>query len=50
MPVVLTGLLGALSVVAANSWMNDPGGFTMAHGQLTSVTPVAVFFNGATSR
>ena len=47
-PVVLTGLLGALSVVAANSWMNDPGGFTMAHGQITSVNPVAVFFNGAT--
>jgi cytochrome bd ubiquinol oxidase subunit I len=47
-PVVVTGLLGALSVVAANSWMNDPSGFTMAHGRITSVDPVAVFFNGAT--
>jgi cytochrome d ubiquinol oxidase subunit I len=47
-PVVVTGLLGALSVVAANSWMNDPSGFTIAHGRITSVDPVAVFFNGAT--
>ena len=47
-PVVLTGILGAMSVVAANSWMNDPSGFTMAHGRITSVDPVAVFFNGAT--
>src|SRR5712691_938364 len=47
-PVVLTGLLGALSVVAANFWINDPSGFTMAHGRITSVDPVAVFFNGAT--
>jgi cytochrome bd ubiquinol oxidase subunit I len=47
-PVVASGLLGALSVVAANSWMNDPGGYTMANGKLTSVNPVAVFFNGAT--
>ena len=47
-PVVISGILGAMSVVAANSWMNDPSGFTMAHGQITSVDPVAVFFNGAT--
>src|SRR5208282_3218796 len=46
-PVVISGIFGAWSVVAANSWMNDPSGFTMAHGQLTSVNPVAVFFNGA---
>jgi cytochrome d ubiquinol oxidase subunit I len=47
-PIVISGILGALSVVAANSWMNDPSGYTMAHGQITSVNPVAVFFNGAT--
>ena len=47
-PVAISGILGALSVVAANSWMNDPSGFTLAHGQITSVDPVAVFFNGAT--
>jgi cytochrome bd ubiquinol oxidase subunit I len=47
-PVAISGILGALSVVAANSWMNDPSGFTLSHGQITSVDPVAVFFNGAT--
>jgi cytochrome d ubiquinol oxidase subunit I len=47
-PVALTGILGALSVVAANSWMNDPSGYTMSHGRITRVDPVAVFFNGAT--
>ena len=47
-PIVISGILGALSVVAANSWMNQPSGYTMAHGQITSVDPVAVFFNGAT--
>jgi cytochrome bd ubiquinol oxidase subunit I len=47
-PVVISGIGGAVSVVAANSWMNDPAGFTMAHGQITSIDPVAVFFNGAT--
>jgi cytochrome d ubiquinol oxidase subunit I len=47
-PVVASGVLGALSVVAANSWMNDPSGFTVTNGRITSVEPVAVFFNGAT--
>jgi cytochrome d ubiquinol oxidase subunit I len=47
-PVVISGVFGAMSVVAANSWMNDPSGYTMAHGRITGVDPVAVFFNGAT--
>ena len=46
--MAVTGIGGALSVVAANSWMNDPAGFTVAHGRITRVDPVAVFFNGAT--
>ena len=46
-PVVASGVLGAMSVVAANSWMNQPGGFTRVHGRLTGVDPVAVYFNGA---
>jgi cytochrome d ubiquinol oxidase subunit I len=47
-PVVITGLGGAFSVVAANAWMNDPSGFTLSGGRITSVDPVAVMFNGAT--
>jgi cytochrome bd-type quinol oxidase subunit 1 len=27
-PIALSGILGAMSVVAVNSWMNLPGGFT----------------------
>ncbi len=45
-PVVLTGILGAASVVAANAWMNTPSGFTVdSAGEITKVDPVAVIFN-----
>ncbi len=47
-PLVLSGILGAFSVVAANSWMNQPSGFTMKNGKITHVDPWAVFFNRAT--
>ena len=47
-PLVISGVLGALSVVAANSWMNQPSGFTLSHGKIASVDPWAVFFNPAT--
>ncbi|MGI8446805.1 MAG: cytochrome ubiquinol oxidase subunit I, partial [Streptosporangiaceae bacterium] len=46
-PVVISGILGALSVVGANSWMNQPGGFTLTHGKVTAVNPWAVIFNRA---
>jgi cytochrome bd ubiquinol oxidase subunit I len=47
-PTLVAGLFGALSVVAANSWMNAPGGFTMENGRITAVDPWAVIFNAAT--
>jgi cytochrome d ubiquinol oxidase subunit I len=34
-------------VIAVNSWMNQPGGFTESGGQITSVSPWQVFFNHA---
>jgi cytochrome d ubiquinol oxidase subunit I len=46
-PVVLAGIGGTLSVVAANSWMNQPGGFTERNGKVVAVRPLRVFFNGA---
>ena len=47
-PVVLAGLGGAWSVVAANSWMNQPDGFTLAaDGTATDVDALDAFFNGA---
>jgi cytochrome d ubiquinol oxidase subunit I len=48
-PIVIAGFGGALSVVAANSWMNQPGGFTFdaASGRVTEVQPLDVIFNNA---
>jgi cytochrome d ubiquinol oxidase subunit I len=49
-PIVIAGIGGALSVVSANSWMNQPGGFRMApDGTITDVDPLRVIFNGATA-
>ncbi len=47
-PVVIAGLGGAWSVVAANSWMNQPDGFKLASdGTVTDVNALDAFFNGA---
>jgi cytochrome d ubiquinol oxidase subunit I len=46
-PVVLAGIGGTASVVAANSWMNSPGGITLENGAVVDVRPVQVFFNRA---
>ncbi|MBK8293756.1 MAG: cytochrome ubiquinol oxidase subunit I [Solirubrobacterales bacterium] len=49
-PVVICGIGGAFSVVAVNSWMNQPGGFKMAaNGAVTDVEPLKVIFNNAVS-
>jgi cytochrome d ubiquinol oxidase subunit I len=47
-PIAITGLGGAVAVMAANSWMNQPGGFTLSHGKVVAVDPWQVFFNKAT--
>src|SRR5260370_9355995 len=46
-PNALSGILGAMSVIAVNSWMNQPGGFTARGGRIVSVDPWQVFFNHA---
>lgn len=46
-PIVVSGIFGAMSVVAVNSWMNQPGGFTERGGRIVSVDPWQVFFNHA---
>jgi cytochrome d ubiquinol oxidase subunit I len=47
-PVALAGIGGTLSVVAANAWMNLPGGFTLgSDGRVSEVDPLAVIFNRA---
>ncbi len=48
-PVVIAGIGGAFSVVAVNSWMNQPDGFKIASdGSVTSVDPIDAIFNRAT--
>ncbi|MFD5778398.1 cytochrome ubiquinol oxidase subunit I [Streptomyces sp. NPDC126933] len=46
-PVVVASMGGTAAVVAANSWMNQPGGITMRDGHVVEVRPAEVFFNGA---
>jgi cytochrome d ubiquinol oxidase subunit I len=47
LPVVLSGIGGTLSVVAANSWMNTPSGVTVRNGRVVDVEVWKVFFNQA---
>ena len=47
-PIPFFGLGGAFMVLAANAWMNQPGGFEMnAAGEVTSVDLWSVLFNNA---
>ncbi len=47
-PLPLFALLGAFSIISANSWMNTPRGFKLdAAGQVTEVRPWAAIFNPA---
>ena len=46
-PVVIAGLGGAFAVVAVNSWMNQPQGYSPTTGNVTSVEPLKVIFNPA---
>jgi cytochrome d ubiquinol oxidase subunit I len=48
-PIVICGIGGAFSVVAANSWMNQPQGFTLVNGHVTNVDPIKAIFNPATA-
>src|SRR3954454_23103156 len=48
-PMVITGIGGALSVVAANSWMDQPQGFALdAPGRVVDTEPLKILINPAT--
>jgi cytochrome d ubiquinol oxidase subunit I len=48
-PMAVTGIGGAFSVVAANAWMNQPQGFRLnAAGVVVDTDPWKVLFNPAT--
>jgi len=46
-PIVIAGIGGTASVVAANAWMNQPAGFTLRHGHVVHVETLDVIFNRA---
>ena len=47
-PIVIAGIGGTVSVVAANAWMNEPAGFTLnSAGKVVDVDPSSVIFNKA---
>jgi cytochrome d ubiquinol oxidase subunit I len=47
-PIVIAGIGGSISVVAANAWMNVPEGFTLdSTGTVVDVNPWQVMFNPA---
>jgi cytochrome d ubiquinol oxidase subunit I len=47
-PIVIAGIGGSMSVVAANAWMNEPSGFTLnSAGKIVKVDPWGVIFNKA---
>jgi cytochrome d ubiquinol oxidase subunit I len=46
-PIAVSGIFGAISVIAANAWMNQPGGFTLSHGRVVAVDVWRVFLNRA---
>ncbi len=47
-PIAAAGILGSISVVSANAWMNSPEGVTLnSAGKVIEVDPMGVIFNKA---
>jgi Cytochrome bd terminal oxidase subunit I/Cytochrome bd terminal oxidase subunit II len=46
-PIALAGIGSAFFIVTANAWMNVPRGFTLRHGRVVHIDPVAALFNPA---
>jgi cytochrome bd ubiquinol oxidase subunit I len=44
-PIVITGFVGSMMVIAVNSWMNNPTGFSIENGLVTDVRPLESLFN-----
>lgn len=42
-PVAISGMMSGVLVVAANAWMQVPGGFELVNGQPTNIDPLASF-------
>jgi cytochrome d ubiquinol oxidase subunit I len=46
-PIAISAVASAFFIVTANAWMNVPRGFTIVHGRVTHVDPLAAMFNPA---
>jgi cytochrome bd ubiquinol oxidase subunit I len=44
-PIVITGVVGSLSVLSVNGWMNHPSGFDVVGGEVINPDPWAALFN-----
>ena len=50
LPMIVSGMAGALFVVSANAWMNNPAGFRLdADGRVTDAEPWAAMFGPSTA-
>jgi cytochrome d ubiquinol oxidase subunit I len=43
-PIVITGFVGSMMVIAVNGWMNHPTGFALRAGEVVDVHPFAALF------
>jgi cytochrome d ubiquinol oxidase subunit I len=46
-PIVLTGFVGSLTVIAVNGWMNHPTGFSLRDGRAVDVDPFEALFENS---
>jgi cytochrome bd ubiquinol oxidase subunit I len=46
-PIVISGFLGSLMVIAVNGWMNHPSGFRLEHGRAVDVHPWSALFGNS---
>jgi cytochrome d ubiquinol oxidase subunit I len=43
-PVAVAAFAGSLMVISVNAWMNHPSGFSLHHGRVVNVHPLAALF------
>lgn len=46
-PIVITGFVGSLTVIAVNGWMNHPSGFRLEEGRAVDVHPFEALFENS---
>lgn len=44
-PIAVAGVVGSLTVLAVNGWMNNPVGFDIVNGEVVNVNPWRALFN-----